>query len=92
MPTVTLVQPRNLDRLKALIGPGPGAIMSARKVARDSAISHQFMCFVLAGKRTTLSAEVAHRIAATIGVKPTVLWRAVPSNGTRVHIKQKATL
>lgn len=91
MPIVLHVQPRNLDRLRALIGPAPGAIMSARKVARHSGIHHSFMCLVLTGKRATLSVEVAHRIAAAIGVKPTVLWQPVPSNKTRINNNRQAT-
>lgn len=91
MPSVTHVQPRNLDTLKALIGQAPGALMSGRNVARHSGIHHSFVSLILSGRRSKLSVDVANRIAAALGVKPTVLWRPAPSNSARIKIKNAAT-
>jgi len=74
-----------------MIGTKPGAVMSARNVARRSTIHHSFVCRLLTGERPTVSVDVAQRIAAALGVKPALLWRPAPTNIKRTPDNQKTT-
>lgn len=65
--------------------------MSARNLARRTTIHHSFVSRILAGERTTVSVDVAGRMAAALGVKPTVLFQPVSSNAKRAHSKRAAS-
>jgi transcriptional regulator with XRE-family HTH domain len=62
--------------------------MSARNLARRTEIHHSFVSLILSGKRTRVSADIATRIAAALGVKPAVLFRPAPTNTKRIGVKR----
>ncbi|WP_232002990.1 helix-turn-helix transcriptional regulator, partial [Mycobacterium sp. 1245801.1] len=55
--------------------------------ASRSTIHHSFVSRLLAGECTTLSADRAARMAEVLGVRPAVLFRPIPTNNKRTHIK-----
>lgn len=89
VPPTKTVQLRSATLLRALVGPEPEKLMSARKLAAKIGKHPSFVGHLLTGYRNTCTVDTAQRIAAALGVKPTTLFQRATSTTRQQTGKQE---